>query len=188
MDWNSVRPEFVDSCIHHLIAEQVGNRPNQQAVSAWDGDLTYRELDELSSNLAHHLLTLGAGPEVFIPVLFEKSMWVPVAWLAVLKSGSAIVPLDPGHPLTRLKDILTEVKATILLCSTMHVDKLADSIQTTFIVNQESVGKLPVHVSTPVSSVKPENAAYAIFTSGSTGRPKVRTLVNRVTGLHVNTC
>ena len=49
-------------------------RPVAQAIFAWDGDLIYGQLDNLSTRLAHHLLHLGVGPGTLVPLCFEKSM------------------------------------------------------------------------------------------------------------------
>ncbi|KAK4176926.1 hypothetical protein QBC36DRAFT_141688 [Triangularia setosa] len=73
--WNNdVVIDPVDRCVHHVIADQVLDRPDAEAICAWDGSLTYRELDAVTGRLAAHLVGLGAGPEVLIPICFEKSV------------------------------------------------------------------------------------------------------------------
>lgn len=73
--WNNdVVIDPVDRCVHHVIADQVLDRPDAEAICAWDGSLTYRELDAVSGRLAARLVGLGAGPEVLIPLCFEKSV------------------------------------------------------------------------------------------------------------------
>lgn len=173
--WHSTRPEYVTSCMHDLVSKQVGRRHSATAVHAWDGELTYQQLEDLSSSLAHYLASLGAGPEVLVPVLFEKSVWVPVVLLGVWKSGAAIVPLEPSSPVSRLRDILVEAKATILVTSPMHREKLPHSVDNLVVVDEGFVKSLPEHSDAPVSSVVPQSTAFVSFTSGSTGRPKVRT-------------
>ncbi|KAJ5642798.1 hypothetical protein N7490_006798 [Penicillium lividum] len=83
----------------------VPDRPDAPAVCAWDGDLTYGELDALSSVLAAHLAERGVGPEIFVPLCFEKSRWTTVAMLGVMKAGGAFVLLDLSHPPARLRGI-----------------------------------------------------------------------------------
>lgn len=77
-EWNDV-PEVdpIERCIHDVIADQVRERPDEEAVCAWDGSLTYRELDAVTGILAAHLVTLGVGPEVLVPLCFEKSVRIP---------------------------------------------------------------------------------------------------------------
>lgn len=73
--WNdicSIQP--VERCIHDVIADRVRETPNAEAVCAWDGSLTYRELDAVAHRLAARLVQLGVGPEVLVPLCFDKSV------------------------------------------------------------------------------------------------------------------
>ena len=108
MRWNSKQPQRIEDCVHNVFADQVARRPAAPAISGWDGEFTYKELDDLSTQLAIHLTSLGVGPEVLVPLCFEKSTWTIVATMAVLKAGGACVPLDPTHPPSRLRDILVD--------------------------------------------------------------------------------
>ncbi|OJJ53646.1 hypothetical protein ASPSYDRAFT_94156 [Aspergillus sydowii CBS 593.65] len=92
--WNKKVPRRVSRCVHELIAERCHVQPDAPAVCAWDGDFTYGELDQLSSVLATHLIELGVGPAVFVPLCCEKSRWTTVAILGVMKAGGAFVLLD----------------------------------------------------------------------------------------------
>lgn len=87
-NWNNCASEIeiVNFCTHELFAQQVAKQGNAQAVNGWDGDFTYKELDDVTTYLAHHLVSLGVGPEVFVPVCFEKSVWAIVAMWAVNKA------------------------------------------------------------------------------------------------------
>jgi non-ribosomal peptide synthetase component F len=87
-NWNSSLAPKVDRCIHEMIAQQKVERPMAtQAVSAWDGDLTFTELDEMTTRLAPLLIELGVGPEVYVPLCFEKSKFAVVAMIAVMKAA-----------------------------------------------------------------------------------------------------
>lgn len=73
--WNEACPiEPLDRCIHHVIADRVLEQPDAEAVCAWDGSFTYRELDDVTSSLAARLVQLGVCPEALIPLCFEKSV------------------------------------------------------------------------------------------------------------------
>ena len=97
--------------------------------------------------------------------------------LAVLKAGGAFVPLDPSHPVERLRGLCDSVGAKLLLCSHHHAESLegvSDSvlpIDDDTIVNATQTGDTTLDMSASVTSSR--NAAYVIFTSGSTGTPKV---------------
>lgn len=173
LDWNYIAPMKVESCIHQVFEQLASKQPSAAAVSAWDAKFTYRELDNLSTQLASDLLGLGVKPEMKIPLCFEKSAWTIVAMLGVLKAGAAFVLLDPSHPLQRLGLIVRETNATFIIsseakfdiCSTMgpRVLILGSSSYTVSSVNQYQ---------TRTTSAVPSNAAYVIFTSGTTGKPK----------------
>lgn len=72
--WNSHTPQLYDRCIHEAIHDQALSGPDREAVCAWDGSLTYGELDELASKLACHLRMQGVGPEVRVALCFDKSV------------------------------------------------------------------------------------------------------------------
>jgi len=91
--WNSRPLEVVDRCIHEVIHDHALSKPNAEAVCDEHGILSYRDLDQISSRLASHLITLGLGPGVFVPLCFDKEVWNVVCMLAVLKAGAAFVPL-----------------------------------------------------------------------------------------------
>ncbi|CAI7662907.1 unnamed protein product, partial [Penicillium bialowiezense] len=175
-EWTKEVPTRCDDLVHHLfgpISIQFSDKP---AVYAWDGDLTYRQLDNISSQLAWHLQSLGAGPEKFIPVCLEKSRWVIVAVLAIIKSGGVFVLLDPSHPTERLKNVCQDVQAHIMITSTQQNIPLATQQLTPTMVDITGPnptwlqGSLPT--TAPASSIGSTNAVWCAFTSGSSGRPK----------------
>ena len=75
---------------------QVDRTPAALAVQA-DEKLTYAELNRRANQLAHYLRFLGVGPEVLVPVLMERCAAITVCWLAVLKAGGVIMPIDPKY-------------------------------------------------------------------------------------------
>ncbi|KAH6670809.1 nonribosomal peptide synthase [Halenospora varia] len=173
MAWNSALPEKVDICIHELIHEKILSQESAAAVCSWDADFTYAELDVLSQKLSLQLVELGVGPEIYVPLCFEKSAWNVVSMLAVLKAGGAFVPLDHSHPQGRLQQFINEVQASLVLCSSSQLSKVAGTTKNVFVVNEASVGSLNYTSETSITSeISPDNAAYLIFTSGTTGRPK----------------
>ncbi|KAI0966021.1 hypothetical protein F4678DRAFT_466986 [Xylaria arbuscula] len=164
--------EVTDRSIHDLIANHSQQRPERPAVKAWDGSLSHFELENLSGKLAYHLATnFGVGPEVVVPLCFEKSMWTVVAMLGVLKAGGAFVLLDSGLPNTRLEKLCRQVKATTSMTSVSCKTRLSKYTTNTVALSGELIQALPDKRLEPLRS-KPDNAAYIIFTSGSTGEPK----------------
>jgi len=111
----------IDSCIHQIFAEQVVLRPQAEAICSWDGSFTYSELDSLSTRLSHHFVELGIRPGILVPVCFDKSAWTVVSMLAVLKAGGACVAIDAQQPVARLRVIVQDTGAQLIVSAIQHV-------------------------------------------------------------------
>ncbi|KAI3318464.1 acetyl-CoA synthetase-like protein [Xylariaceae sp. AK1471] len=173
--WNGTHYNEVPCLVHDLISRIVRSMPDSLAISSWDGVLTYRQLDELSTRLAHHLVLLGVGPEVIVPVYFEKSLWVAVSIVGIMKAGGAGVMIDCTQPVERISSIFSQVDARFALVSnTTAVTAGRCSGVQLIIMNEAFLNNLP-HPEQGVSlpnQVQPSNLLYVSFTSGSTGQPK----------------
>nr|ABR23346.1 non-ribosomal peptide synthetase [Claviceps purpurea] len=184
--WNKTVPAPIDSCVHDLIADAARKHPQAPAVCAWDGELTYEKLDRLSTQVAHRLSKLGVGRGTVVPLCFEKSMWMPVAALGVMKAGGASVALDTTQPLDRLRNIVNQVEGPssnmgcqLILASSLH-EALSNKLMRhgkqnkTLVLSdltlREDHETNPKDL--PASGVVPADSLYVVFTSGSTGHPK----------------
>lgn len=161
--------------VHKLIQHQCETQPAALAVHAWDGDFSYRDIELLSSRLAAHLVREGVYPESMVPICFEKSKWLAVIMIAVIKAGAAFVLLDPSsQPLERMRLIVEGVKGKLILCSESLLSTAVQIPGTRSLIVADGA---PCFSSNPKA---PENlpvltgrtALYVIFTSGSTGTPK----------------
>lgn len=172
--WNTTLPNMVESCVHSLIEQVMVETPDAQAICAWNGELSYGELNIQSYRLAHRLIDMGVGPEIAVPILFDKSKWVVVAILGNLRAGGAFVPLEPSHPPARLKSIVAQLKATVILCSTEHHGMCSNRFpDCNFLVLDDlDFARLPEIDTAPYTEVSSRNALYVLFTSGTTGIPK----------------
>ncbi len=89
-------------------AAQVARAPEAVALTCGQWSWTYRELDEAANRLAHLLTGHGAGPGVYVALLFSRSAEAIVAMLAVLKTGAAYLPIDPALPAARIGFMLAD--------------------------------------------------------------------------------
>jgi amino acid adenylation domain-containing protein len=170
--WNATAPITVDDTIPSLFFKQVERQPNALAVSAFDGDFTYAELHDLASRLAQELISLGAGPEQLIPTCLDKSRWAVVAIMAILISGAGYVPLSPTHPASRQQQVITDCKASIIVCSQEYHVRFAGAVTKVVGISEASVLNLPATQRNIPLRAKSTDTCYVIYTSGSTGVPK----------------
>ncbi|KAL2867346.1 uncharacterized protein BJX67DRAFT_84592 [Aspergillus lucknowensis] len=171
--WNQFddRMNWADACIHDLVYQQQLSRPGAQAVCSFDGKLTYRDLDQLASKLAYHLVHLGVQSEAFVATIFEKTKWAVVTYLAVLKAGGTIVPINHQHPRQRVESLLKSTNAKIILTS-QNTERVQGLVPHVLKVDEELLSRLPAREGAALPSVQPTDPAFIIFTSGSTGVPK----------------
>ena len=142
------------------------------AVVFAEQTLTYRELNTRANRLAHHLHTLGVGPDVPVGLCVERSLELLVGLLGILKAGAAYIPLDPAYPPARLAFMLADAEASVLVTQPQWMARLPmDGVQTVCL--DGAWERLAVQPGDNlVSGVTPANLAYVMYTSGSTGQPK----------------
>ena len=168
--WNDTRLELAGPlCIHAAFDEAAQRSPQRVAVVGESGALVYRQLQERANRLAHHLRARGAGPDRPIAIYLERSPEMLIALLAVLKSGSAYLPLDVALPAERRELMLADSRAELVLTHTRLAPKLAPG-HAVVRIDAVDLDALPAHA--PDAPALPQSLAYVIYTSGSTGRPK----------------
>ena len=156
-----------------LFEEQAVSTPENIAVRFEDEQLTYRELNERSNQLAHYIKSKGVSDETLVPICIERSTELIIGILAILKAGAAYVPIDPGYPLKRINFMLQDIGAKMMLSNKDSRTKLflegdidIVEIDTDWsYISELSFTNLQV-------DVKTGQLAYVIYTSGSTGTPK----------------
>lgn len=161
-----------DALLHDLCLRHAITTPNALAVRSWDGDLTYSELSDFSSRLAHWLVGKGVRPGVFVACTFYKSTWAIVARLAILMAGGAYICVDGSDPPPYLVSVLERTQIKIMLTSTGYATRYTELVDVQFEVTDDSLRELPSVAGIPCVDVKPTDACVVLFTSGSTGKPK----------------
>ncbi|WP_432741943.1 amino acid adenylation domain-containing protein [Streptomyces sp. JH002] len=154
--------------VHERVLHHAAATPDAVAVRA-DRHLTYRELGQASSALAARLLSAGVRPGDRVAVVAPRGAAAVAAFLAVLRTGAAYVPVDVGQPEERSRTILAD-------CAVRHA--LVDPGCHAHVGSGVTPVPLPPDVTGADEGeftgprVTPEHVAYVMYTSGSTGRPK----------------
>ncbi len=170
-----------------LLSSAAEANPDGIAVLCDGVTLTYRELDGRSSQLARMLLSRGAGPESAVAVALPRSVDSILAIWAVVKTGAAFVPIDPGFPRSRIEFQARDCGALLGLTTTEHHPTLPAEIDWLVLDDPGHIAEAADRPANPLSyldqtaQARPSNPAYVIYTSGSTGKPKGVTVTH--TGL-----
>jgi amino acid adenylation domain-containing protein/non-ribosomal peptide synthase protein (TIGR01720 family) len=170
--WNEVYPSSVEECVHEIIQRRMDLSPEAPAVHSWDGDLTYRQLDDCSRRLACHIRSLDVCEGTLVLICFEKSMWTVVAKLAVLRAGGAFVMVEPSLPKHRVQSIVRQTGSTIALSSSLAKPTISLLVTQTVIVDDTWLHASATAPSQVLPRVSPSSLMYIPFTSGTTGEPK----------------
>ena len=172
MQWNNTARPFPRATIHQLFEDQVARTPNATAVECDGKTLTYLELNRRANALANRLREQGATTGTLVAICVERSVDMLTGLLAILKTGSAYLPLDPGFPQQRLAMILENAQPALVLTQPFLVDVLPKSDAKIVFCdggNDRNAVNGPTIAPTHMSS---QDIAYVIYTSGSTGTPK----------------
>ncbi|GAB2793883.1 non-ribosomal peptide synthetase [Amycolatopsis magusensis] len=167
--WNDTAVDRRAECLHELIERQAVDHSAAIAVSAPDGQLTYQELDRQADRLARELRGLGVGQDTPVGLLVERSVYLPIGILGILKAGGGYVPLDPRYPAGRLADMITDARLPVIVTMSSLTDVLTAYRGHVVCVDRAHGGR---STSRPVAATIPDCLAYVIYTSGSTGKPK----------------
>jgi amino acid adenylation domain-containing protein len=171
-DWNATKQPYERRCLHELFAEQAASSPEAVAVVAEAGRMTYGELERRSNQLAHELIAAGAEPGGLVGMCLERSLELPVAMLAVLKTGAAYVPIDPSYPPQRQELMLADAGVSVLLTEARFLGVASTDGMALVCVDADAERIAGRPAEPPGLSTDSEQRAYVIYTSGSTGRPK----------------
>jgi amino acid adenylation domain-containing protein len=140
--------------------------PNKPAIRFHDEVINYQELHQRSSDLAHHIINLGIKSEEIIPLILERDPNTIISMIGILKAGCAFLPVSPITPCSRIRFILEDSKARIVI-SNIDISHLINSKITVIIPTQIQPTEQSISLITTQSQL-----AYAMYTSGSTGNPK----------------
>ena len=165
-------PTSGTACVAELVKQRAAENASAIALSAFSESLSYGDLDRRANRLANHLRSLGVGRDAAVGLYLERSTAMVVAALAILKAGSAYIPLDPMQPAERLAFMLRDSCARVVVSAKNLAETLpAGSWQVvTLDGDAQKIATQPE--SQPEGTASAEDLAYIIYTSGSTGQPK----------------
>jgi amino acid adenylation domain-containing protein len=181
-EWSGAPVPTLPITLHRRFEEQALRTPDAVALLAGESAVSYGELEAGANRLARHLLALGVAAEDRIAVCLPRSPELDRVLLAVLKSGGVHLPLDPSYPPERMRILLEDAGATVLVsreaeASQLPLDGLAGGPPKQVLLDRDvdaaAISRRSAAQLTPAEvEVDPRGLAYIIYTSGSTGRPK----------------
>ncbi|KAJ5493914.1 Male sterility NAD-binding [Penicillium fimorum] len=175
-EWQLPPPSRIDYTIHGLVKLQCQIRPQEQGVCSWDGSFTYDEVQRFSDTGAIGLRDMGIGAGAIVPICLERTKWVVIAMLSVMKTGAAFVLLDQNSAWERNQSICKTVAAQWVITSAVcmgYCESFAPQILlfSDQMTREESIPP-PAPQDDLLDNVHHSDLLYVVFTSGSTGNPK----------------
>ncbi|WP_280419908.1 amino acid adenylation domain-containing protein, partial [Nocardia carnea] len=161
-----------------ILSTAVAVAPDATAVVSGGHTMTYAELDAWSNRLARVLVRRGIGREQFVVLGLTRSLESVVALWAVAKTGAALLPVDPNHPVDRIEHMLSDSRAPIGLTVHEIGERLPDGVDWLVLDDLDTVRRMMTVADSAVTEaerggpITVDQLAYLIYTSGSTGKPK----------------
>ncbi|WP_010503429.1 non-ribosomal peptide synthetase, partial [Paenibacillus elgii] len=174
-----------EKTIHQLFEEQAERTPEQVAVVFENEQLTYRELNERANQLARTLGAEGLQTGQPVGLMVERSLEMIAGILGILKAGGAYVPIDPDYPEDRIRYILEDSGARLLLAQNHLRERVCFTGKLMVLDDEQTYNKDGSNLELVMEA---NDLAYVIYTSGSTGKPKGvqiehRSVVNFMEGI-----
>ncbi|HVI44818.1 MAG TPA: non-ribosomal peptide synthase/polyketide synthase [Chitinophaga sp.] len=161
-----------DQSFIHLFEAQAVLTPDAPAIVFENRQLSYRELNDQANRVAHALQARGVTTGTWVPLCTERSPEMITGILGILKAGGAYVPMEPDFPAERIKYMLEDTRAEIMVCTAavkavLPVDK---NVKVLLLDDDKAISNYPAVP--PSRKPLQEEPLYVIYTSGSTGTPK----------------
>ncbi|SFR56150.1 amino acid adenylation domain-containing protein [Anaeromicropila populeti] len=154
--YNSTAKEIQIGTLHSLFQKQALVFPDHIAVICENEQLTYKDLDQKSNQVANYLREQGIAQKNYVGIIATRRIETIVNIMGVLKAGAAYIPIEPSQPLERRNYILEDAGSQVCLDYNSYENLNINGYSTEPLEDKSTL----------------EDVAYAIYTSGSTGKPK----------------
>ncbi len=180
VEWNDTGRDYEhDKCVHQWFEAQAARAPEATAVigrvhpsDGEIGSIDYRTLNSRANQLARHLQSLGVGAGDRVGICMERCVDMLTGILGILKAGGAYVPLDPKYPQERMRFVLRDTQASVLLTQSSLRDDLSPLGVSLVCLDADWPSLAHHSPENPACQASADDPAYVIYTSGSTGEPK----------------
>lgn len=164
-------PKNLPPSIVDLWQQQVAKTPQVACLSVNDMTLTFAELNHKANQLAHYLIHQGIKPDTFVAIFCDRSVELIISLLAILKSGAAFLPIDPGLPEQRIAQILEDAEPAYLITTDQSQPALPKTAAQVINLDNLQPKIALCAADNPALQIYGDQLAYIIYTSGTTGKP-----------------
>jgi amino acid adenylation domain-containing protein/thioester reductase-like protein len=169
-EFNNTKTDYhKDKTVYELFEEQVLKTPTAVALTYEDQSMTYEELNNKVNQLASFLREKNVQPNDIVGIMTNRSFEMIIGIYSIIKAGGAYLPIDPNYPEDRIKYMLEDSKANILLTQMDLLDTVKFNGE---IINLDDKEIYKGSCANLERLNNPEDLVYIIYTSGSTGNPK----------------
>jgi natural product biosynthesis luciferase-like monooxygenase protein/amino acid adenylation domain-containing protein len=191
-EWAGTASKASALTLPQLFERQVERIPGDVAIIFQETRIGYAELNEKTNRLAHHLISLGAGPESIVALALPRSPQLLISLLAILKAGAAYLPLDLEYPNDRLEYMLADAAPDCIITDMATAGRFAHGNAKPVLIDDTALASVLLELPSAnptdadrIHPLSPQNPAYILYTSGSTGKPKgvagtCNALINRL--------
>jgi len=161
--------------LQHFFEQQAHAFPQQTAIIYHNEKMSYETLEKKANQLANYLRNLGVKKGSHVGILLERSIFMYISMLAVIKTGAAYVPIHPDFPPERIHFIISNADVNLLITSKKYVETCGlFPCRTVLVENEMQLINQEKSEPIPFDEIKltPEDICYIVYTSGSTGKPK----------------